>query len=91
MQQLKKEPVKVDFRDVLKKNAADAKTKNTSTLKIAVAAMISPKQTYTYYIELLNLIGEHIGQHVTFIQKKSYSEVNEMLKITRIFRGQHTK
>lgn len=80
LQELGEKPVKVDFRDVVKKNGSESITKDTPTIKIAVAAMISPEDTYKYYVNLLNLIGKHMGRQVTFIQKKSYAEVNEMLK-----------
>jgi phosphonate transport system substrate-binding protein len=80
MKELKKEPVKIDFNEVVKGNGAQSKREYRFALKIAVAAMISPKYTYKYYVELLNLIGERMGQQVIFIQKKTYSQVNGMLK-----------
>ena len=42
--------------------------------------MISPHYTYQYYVELLELIGHLIGLKTTFIQKKTYSEINNMVK-----------
>lgn len=79
MDALKKEPVKIDFNDVVKDDESQPKGED-STLKIAVAAMISPQYTYNYYVELLNLIGERVGRDVVFVQKETYAEVNEMLK-----------
>ena len=73
-------PVKVNFSDVVKPAEMTATAGNEKNLRIAVAAMISPKYTYTYYVELLNLIGEFMGEPVVFVQKKTYSEVNELLK-----------
>lgn len=80
MEALKKAPVRVDFNDVIESDGAAAWWQRPPTLKIAVAAMISPKFTYRYYIELLNLIGDRMERKVLFVQKKTYAEVNEMLQ-----------
>jgi phosphonate transport system substrate-binding protein len=48
-------------------------------LKVAVAAMISPKETFSYYRQLLDYIGDNIDQEVQLIQRKTYGEVNELL------------
>ncbi len=47
-------------------------------LRVAVAAMISPKETLVYYEELLDYIGNEVGYEVALIQRKTYSEVNEL-------------
>ena len=47
-------------------------------LRVAVAAMVSPKETLVYYEELLNYIGEKVGYKVVILQRKTYSEVNEL-------------
>ncbi len=47
-------------------------------LRVAVAAMVSPKETLVYYEELLNYIGKQIDYKVILIQRKTYSEVNEL-------------
>jgi len=51
---------------------------------VAVAAMISPKETFGYYRQLLDYIGEQLGREVQFIQRKTYSEINELLGIGQI-------
>ncbi len=50
----------------------------TRTLRVAVAAMISPKQTLVYYEDLLNYIGEKTGHEIVLIQRKTYAEVTEL-------------
>ena len=47
--------------------------------RVAVAAMISPKETFVYYRQLLDYIGSNLGRDVQFIQRKTYSEINELL------------
>lgn len=80
LRELKQEPVKIDFDDVVKSGEEASWNGKSATLRIAVASMISPKYTYRYYVELLNLIGDRIGRKVVFVQKKTYSEVNDMLR-----------
>ena len=41
--------------------------------------MISPKETFVYYRQLLDYIGRHLGRDVHFIQRKTYGEINELL------------
>lgn len=47
--------------------------------RVAVAAMISPKETFVYYRQLLDYIGNNLGRDVQFIQRKTYGEINELL------------
>jgi phosphonate transport system substrate-binding protein len=51
---------------------------------VAVAAMISPKETFGYYRQLLDYIGVKLGREVQFIQRKTYGEINELLGIGKI-------
>ena len=47
-------------------------------LRVAVAAMISPKETLIFYEELIKYIGDQIKYDIDLIQRKTYSEVNEL-------------
>jgi phosphonate transport system substrate-binding protein len=47
-------------------------------LRVAVAAMISPRQTLVYYEALLDYIGDQTGQEIELLQRKTYAEVNEL-------------
>lgn len=49
------------------------------TLKVAVGAMISPRDTEVYYQQLLRYLGEAIQANVELIQRKTYAEVNSLL------------
>lgn len=49
-------------------------------LKIAVSAMISPETTREYYEELLRLIADRVGRKAVFMQRRSYAEVNTLVK-----------
>jgi phosphonate transport system substrate-binding protein len=49
-------------------------------LKIGVAAMISPKQTFKYYQAILDYLGEKIGEPVELVQQPSYAEMDKRLQ-----------
>ncbi len=53
-------------------------------IRIAVSAMISPKETFGYYRQILDYMGEKIGKKVELVQRKTYAEVNELLKQEKI-------
>lgn len=47
--------------------------------RVAVAAMISPKETLDHYHKLLSYIGEKLDRDVQFIQRKTYGEINDLI------------
>jgi phosphonate transport system substrate-binding protein len=68
----------VDFSErVLVKRPA-GQTYDLTQLRVAVAAVISPKETFVYYRQLLDYIGHKLGRKVQLIQRKTYSEINEL-------------
>ena len=76
--------VVVDFTKTIAVERPKSPIPETATFTVAVAAMISPKETFGYYRQLLDYIGEKLGRVVQFIQRKTYSEINELLGIGQI-------
>ena len=74
----------VDFSEIAAADAPGGKDSERPTLKVAVAAMVSPKETFVYYRELLNYIGDGVQHEVQLIQRKTYSEINGLLRDGRI-------
>ncbi|MGD9055841.1 MAG: phosphate/phosphite/phosphonate ABC transporter substrate-binding protein, partial [Desulfobacterales bacterium] len=69
----------VDFsKTVVVEQPGKQPTQNPA-FRMAVAAMISPKDTFIYYRQLLEYIGQNLGREVQFIQRKTYGEINELL------------
>jgi phosphonate transport system substrate-binding protein len=68
----------VDFSKTVAIAHPDTGTSQENLLRVAVAAMISPKETFIYYRELLDYIGRNSGHSVQLIQRKTYDEVNEL-------------
>ncbi len=50
------------------------------TLKIGVAAMISPKETVKYYREIVEYISKKIGKPVEMVQRETYDEMDALLE-----------
>ncbi len=57
-----------------------APTEKEESLKVAVSAMISPKDTFTFYKDILAYLSEKIALPVHLVQRETYEEVNSLLK-----------
>jgi len=68
----------IDFSKTVPIAHPDTGTPQEKVLRVAVAAMISPKETFVYYQELLDYIGKNSGFRVQLIQRKTYDEVNAL-------------
>lgn len=49
-------------------------------LRVAVAAVISPKGTVESYSALLNYLGEKTGRPIELVQRRTYMEINDLLE-----------
>ena len=49
-------------------------------IRMAVASMISPKDTFDLYRQILDYISRRMDAEMEFIQRKTYAEVNELLQ-----------
>lgn len=52
----------------------------TRPIRIAVAAMVSPKETAVSYDAMMRYVGAKLGRPVELIQKRTYEEVNRLLE-----------
>jgi phosphonate transport system substrate-binding protein len=68
----------VDFSKTVSVAQPAGRAATGDVLRVAVAAMISPKETFVYYQELLDYIGRHSGFRVQLVQRKTYDEVNQL-------------
>jgi phosphonate transport system substrate-binding protein len=53
-------------------------------LRVSVAAMLSPRDTYTSYSRLFERVGQRLGVEVELVQRRTYAEVNELLLTGRL-------
>lgn len=81
---LNKKVIEIDFADTGTTIDSNGNIDSIQSLKLAIAAMTSPKETYIYYHELIEYISDKLGLPIEFSQKKTYSEVNNLLKTGKI-------
>lgn len=74
-----KPPVKVSLSDVDTTQTIQ-KESATPALRIAISAVISPKETFVLYKDLLNYISDKLGMSVNLIQRETYEEVNNLVR-----------
>ncbi|MGD2270909.1 MAG: phosphate/phosphite/phosphonate ABC transporter substrate-binding protein [Desulfobacterales bacterium] len=58
-----------------------------STFRVAVASIFSPKETVVHYHQLLDYIAAKLDREIAFIQRKTYGEIDELLKDGKIDMG----
>ena len=72
--------ITIDFSKTIAVSQPESMASQSTPLNVAVAAMISPKETFSFYKDLLDFIGDKINREVSLIQRKTYGEVNELFK-----------
>jgi len=71
--------VVIDFSKTVDVERPGDRSTEDRALRVAVAAMISPKETFVYYRQLLDYIGGKLDREIEFIQRKTYGEINELI------------
>ncbi len=73
------EQVSVDFSKTLPVARPAPHSEGVGALRGAVAAMISPRETFIHYRQLLDYLARKSGKDLEFVQRKTYEEINELL------------
>jgi phosphonate transport system substrate-binding protein len=71
--------VVIDFSKTVDVERPGDRSTEDRSLRVAVAAMISPKETFIYYRQILDYIGGELDREIEFIQRKTYGEINELI------------
>ncbi|MGB8993419.1 MAG: phosphate/phosphite/phosphonate ABC transporter substrate-binding protein [Desulfobaccales bacterium] len=71
--------VVVDFSKTMPVARPGDRSSPHPPLRVAVAAMVSPKETLELYRQLLTYLGHKLGKNLELVQRKTYGEVNELL------------
>ncbi len=69
----------VDFSQVTKVEEQKSSHTGEPRLRAAVGAMISPQETFESYRKILDYISRELDMDLEFVQRQTYSEVNELL------------
>jgi phosphonate transport system substrate-binding protein len=68
------------FQDVEPASVAWYSPYDTKPLRVAVAAVISPKGNVESYSELLGYLSRKLDRPVELVQRQTYAEVNDLIK-----------
>ncbi len=71
--------VVVDFSKTVPVARPGDQPARTPPLRVAVASMISPKETFDQCRQLLAYLGRGLGRDLEFVQRKTYGEIDELL------------
>ena len=74
----------VDFEKTIPVARPGEGSTGQPTLKVAVGAIVSPKETFVYYRQLLDYLADKLGTNIKLVQRKTYKEVNELIGKGRI-------
>ena len=79
--ELKKAPIKIDFskteNETNKLSDIGVYPKN---FKVAISAIISPREGFVYYKDLISFLEKDTNIPFKILQRKTYQEVNLMLR-----------
>jgi len=72
---------RVDFRQTEEPAvAASAPPQGADVIRMAVAPVLSPLQTFSLYQDLLNYLGQRLNRRVELVQGKTYAEINDLMR-----------
>lgn len=78
------EPTYIDLSQKMTVDQSGKESPDGAVIRVAVAAMISAKESVVYYHQLLDFIAHQLGHNIKLIQRKTYSEINELLQNGKI-------
>jgi phosphonate transport system substrate-binding protein len=78
------EPSYIDLSQKMTVDQSVKESPNGEDIRVAVAAMISARESVVYYHQLLDFIAQRLGHKIKLIQRKTYGEINEMLQNGKI-------
>lgn len=69
---------RIDFSEKMQVEHPEQESAAPNTLRVAIAAMISPRETFSYYHALIDYIGSQMGYEIQLVQRKTYGEINAL-------------
>ena len=70
----------INFSEENKGTTNSQSSDTVNKLSVAVAAIISPRETFSYYEDLLKYVSHKIDYKLEFKQRKTYQEVNRLIE-----------
>jgi len=75
----KNKQVNINF-ELKDKNIPQRESNSENIYKAAISAMISPKETFVNYKELIDYLEIKINHKIELVQRKTYQEVNNLIE-----------
>jgi len=69
----------VDFTKTIPVARPGEETASRPVPRVPVGAMISPRETFVHYRQLLDYLGVKMGMDVELVQRKTYGEVSDLV------------
>lgn len=69
----------VDFSERMPAERPGEDFAHSSSFKVAVGSMISAQETVVNYHQLLDYIAGKLGRNIQLVQRKTYTEINELI------------
>lgn len=69
----------VDFKNRIP-TEENRKLAEVQPLQIAIAAVVSPRETVGYYGDMVKYLGKKLDRPIEIVQRKTYQEINDMLE-----------
>ena len=74
----------VDFSKTVAVNQPDDPRSQTTGFRVAVGAMISPRETVVHYHQLLDYLADNMDKSIHMVQRKTYGEINKLIGTGKI-------
>lgn len=69
----------VDFKKRISVEKPVTQESSGKVIRIAIGAMVSPKETFSAYQDLIDYMSSKLNKSFAIVQRKTYQEINEML------------
>jgi phosphonate transport system substrate-binding protein len=74
----------VDFSPAVSVEQPGRQASTTDSFRVAVGAMISPRETVHLYHDLLDYIAAKLGREIELVQRKTYGQINALFVTEQI-------
>jgi phosphonate transport system substrate-binding protein len=81
---LNETPIKIDFSQKETNRSIQDSVLSDFTVPVAVSAMISPRENFKYYQDLISYISKKTNISFKIVQRKTYEEVNKLLRSNEV-------
>jgi phosphate/phosphite/phosphonate ABC transporter binding protein len=82
--EMKEDTIEIDFSKIENRSNLNEKKVSPKDFKVAISAITSPKEGLIFYKNLISFIEKKTNIQFTVIQRKTYQEINLMLRNNQV-------